>query len=59
MKPRSMGNGTVNLMVTPAGGILTKGEETILFLYKRAAWTGLQTTVGLGRESSKCKWQAR
>jgi hypothetical protein len=49
LKPRSMGNGTTNLMVTPAGwATYTAGEETILFLYKRAAWTGLQTTVGLG-----------
>lgn len=54
LKPRSMGNGTVNLMVTPAGwATYTKGEETILFLYKRAAWTGLQTTVGLGQGKFK------
>jgi len=54
LKPRAMGNGTVNLMVTPAGwATYTKGEETILFLYKRAAWTGLQTTVGLGQGKFK------
>ena len=56
LKPRAMGNGTVNLMVTPAGwATYTKGEETILFLYKRAAWTGLQTTVGLGQGKFKVK----
>lgn len=50
LKPRDMGNGTTNLMVTPAGwATYTKGEETILFLNKHAAWTGLQTTVGLGQ----------
>ncbi len=49
LKPRSMGNGTMNLMVTPAGwATYAKGEDTVLFLYKRAKWTGLQTTVGLG-----------
>jgi len=50
LKPRDMGNGQTNLMVTPAGWpTYTKGEETILFLNKHAAWTGLQTTVGLGQ----------
>ncbi len=50
LKPRDMGNGMTNLMVTPAGwASYTKGEETILFLNKKAAWTGLQTTVGLGQ----------
>jgi hypothetical protein len=54
LKPRDMGNGTVNLMVTPAGwATYTKGEETILFLNKHAAWTGLQTTVGLGQGKFK------
>lgn len=49
LKPRDMGNGMTNLMVTPAGwATYAKGEETILFLNKKAAWTGLQTTVGLG-----------
>jgi hypothetical protein len=49
LKPRSMGNGKTNLMVTPAGwATYAKGEDTVLFLYKRAKWTGLQTTVGLG-----------
>jgi len=50
LKPRDMGNGMTNLMVTPAGwATYTKGEDTILFLNKKAAWTGLQTTVGLGQ----------
>ena len=54
LKPRDMGNGTVTLMVTPAGwATYTKGEETILFLNKHAAWTGLQTTVGLGQGKFK------
>jgi len=54
LKPRTMANGMVNLMVTPAGwATYTKGEETILFLNKRAAWTGLQTTVGLGQGKFK------
>lgn len=48
LKPRSMGNGLVNVMVTPAGWpTYRKGEENILFLNKHAKWTGLQTTVGL------------
>jgi hypothetical protein len=50
LKPRSMGNGLVNLMVTPAGWTTyEKGEDTILFLNRHAKYTGLQTTVGLGR----------
>jgi hypothetical protein len=50
LKPRDMGNGMTNLMVTPAGWpTYTQGEETILFLNKKAAWTGLQTTVGLSQ----------
>ena len=54
LKPRDMGNGMTNLMVTPAGWpTYTKGEETILFLNKKAAWTGLQTTVGLGQGKFK------
>jgi hypothetical protein len=48
LKPRSMGNGLVNVMVTPAGWpTWRKGEENILFLNRHAKWTGLQTTVGL------------
>jgi hypothetical protein len=54
LKPRDMGNGKTNLMVTPAGWpTYSKGEETILFLNKKAAWTGLQTTVGLGQGKFK------
>lgn len=54
LKPRSMGNGTMNLMVTPAGwASYTKGEEAILFLHQHAKWTGLQTTVGLGQGKFK------
>ena len=50
LKPRDMGNGKTNLMVTPAGwATYAKGEEAILFLNKKASWTGLQTTVGLAQ----------
>lgn len=50
LKPRSMGNGRVNLNVTPDGWSTYKqGEDTVLFLYKRAAKTGLRTTVGIGQ----------
>jgi len=50
LKPRKMDNGLTNLMVTPASwATYTKGEETILFLHKSAAWTGLRTTAGLGQ----------
>jgi hypothetical protein len=54
LKPRSMGNGMVNLMVTPAGWTTyAQGEETILFLNRQARYTGLQTTVGLDRGKFK------
>jgi len=54
LKPRDMGNGLTNLMVTPAGwATYARGEEAILFLNKKAAWTGLQTTVGLGQGKFK------
>jgi hypothetical protein len=37
-------------MVTPAGWTsYAQGEEAILFLNRHAKYTGLQTTVGLGR----------
>lgn len=50
LKPRSMGNGMTNLMVTPAAfANYRKGEETILFLYRPAAKTGFRTTTGLGQ----------
>lgn len=54
LKPRQLGNGLTNIAVTPAGwATYRKGEETILFLYKQARWTGLQTTVGLGQGQFK------
>jgi hypothetical protein len=54
LKPRSMGNGMVNLMVTPAGWTTyAQGEEAILFLNRRAKVTGLQTTVGLAHGKFK------
>jgi hypothetical protein len=50
LKPRKMDSGLTNLMVTPASwATFTKGEDTILFLHKSAAWTGLRTTAGLGQ----------
>jgi hypothetical protein len=54
LKPRSMGNGLVNLMVTPAGWTTyAQGEEAILFLNRHAKYTGLQTTVGLAHGKFK------
>ena len=48
IEPRSMGDGRVNLMVTPAGWpTYAKGEEVMLFLHKPASETGFQTTAGL------------
>ena len=45
-----MGNGKVYLGVSPDGwSKYAVGENTMLFLYKRASMTGLQTTVGLGQ----------
>lgn len=53
-KPRPMGNGLVNMMVTPAGWPTYRvGEQNILFLNKPAKWTGLQTTVGLAHGQFK------
>lgn len=50
LKPRKMDNGMTNLMVTPPSwATFTKGEDTILFLHKSAAWTGLRTTADLGQ----------
>jgi hypothetical protein len=50
LKPRKMADGRTNLMVTPAAwATYSMGEETILFLYKTAAWTGLRTTTALGQ----------
>src|SRR5687767_8887541 len=49
-KPRSMGDGRVYLGVSPEGwSRYAVGENTMLFLFKRASMTGLQTTVGLGQ----------
>jgi len=48
IEPRDMGNGHVNLNVTPDGWpTYLSGEEVALFLYKPASITGLRTTVGL------------
>ena len=48
IEPKSMGNGQVNLMVTPAGWpTYNKGEQVMLFLHKPASETGFQTTAGL------------
>lgn len=48
LAPRDMGNGTVNLNVSPDGWpSFAVGEQVVLFLYREAAWTGLRTTVGL------------
>ena len=48
IEPRSMGDGRVNLMVTPAGWpTYVKGEQVMLFLHKPASETGFQTTAGL------------
>jgi hypothetical protein len=48
LKPRDMGNGYINLNVTPDGWpTYQENKEVLLFLYKAAALTGLRTTVGL------------
>ncbi len=48
IEPRSMGDGRVNLMVTPAGWpTYVVGEQVMLFLHKPASETGFQTTAGL------------
>lgn len=48
IEPKSMGDGRVNLMVTPAGWpVYVKGEQVMLFLHKSASETGFQTTAGL------------
>jgi len=50
IEPKSMGNGRVNLMVTPAGWpTYAKGEQVMLFLHKPASETGFQTTAGLNQ----------
>jgi hypothetical protein len=48
IEPRSMGDGRVNLVVTPAGWpAYVEGEQVMLFLHKAASQTGFQTTAGL------------
>jgi hypothetical protein len=48
IEPKSMGDGRVNLMVTPAGWpTYAVGEQVLLFLHKPASATGFQTTAGL------------
>lgn len=48
IEPKAMGDGRVNLMVTPAGWpTYAKGEQVMLFLHKPASATGFQTTAGL------------
>lgn len=48
LAPRKMGNGLVNLNVTPIGwSKYTMNEEVMLFLWPQASKTGLRTTVGL------------
>lgn len=48
IEPKAMGDGRVNLMVTPAGWpTYTKGENVMLFLHAPASETGFQTTAGL------------
>jgi hypothetical protein len=48
IEPKSMGDGRVNLMVTPAGWpTYVMGEQVMLFLHKPASETGFQTTAGL------------
>lgn len=48
IEPKAMGNGRVNLMVTPAGWpTYAKGESVMLFLHAPASETGFQTTAGL------------
>jgi len=50
LAPKRMGDGRVNLMVTPsAWTTYARGEESIFFLRRPAAWTGLRTTAGLAQ----------
>ena len=50
LAPKRMGDGRVNLMVTPAAwSTYAKGEESIFFLRRAASWTGLRTTAGLSQ----------
>ena len=48
LAPRKMGNGLVNVSVTPVGwSTYTMNEEVMLFLWPQGRKTGLRTTVGL------------
>jgi hypothetical protein len=48
-EPRTMPDGRVHLGARPAGWPTWRaGESAIVFLYPKAKYTGLQTTVGLG-----------
>lgn len=48
--PKRMGDGRVNLMVTPAGWpTYVEGEQVMLFLHQPASRTGFQTTAGLNQ----------
>ncbi|HET6565544.1 MAG TPA: hypothetical protein VFG52_09050 [Xanthomonadales bacterium] len=50
MEPRNMGDGRINLMVTPAGWpTYAQGEQVMLFLHAPASETGFQTTAGLNQ----------
>jgi hypothetical protein len=50
LAPKRMGDGRVNLMVTPtAWATYSKGEESIFFLRRPASLTGLRTTAGLAQ----------
>ena len=47
-EPKAMGDGRVNLMVTPAGWpTWVEGEQVLLFLHAPASETGFRTTAGL------------
>lgn len=50
LAPKRMGDGRVNLMVTPtAWATYAPGEESIFFLRRAASRTGLRTTAGLAQ----------
>ena len=54
--PRTLPDGRVYLGVTPQGlPKYTVGDDVLLFLYKKASLTGLQTTVGLYQGAFKKK----
>jgi hypothetical protein len=54
--PRTLPDGRVYLGVTPQGlPRYTAGDDVLLFLYKKASLTGLQTTVGLYQGAFKKK----